>query len=189
MTIMTIRRTSAKIQYIAYHEAGHAVVALREGVAFRYVTILPSGDAEGHLKHFAAVRDPDLLTDRDNSPKLLFYLMKRIRVALAGDIAGRRFSPRSFRTYQGLSDRHNAIDLAEKFFDGNSKILEARMKVFYLETEAIIDLCWSQVVAIAQALLERKKITGREARVLRNDAIAAKIRRAEAERQAIQFRR
>jgi hypothetical protein len=39
-----------ELQATAYHEAGHAVVALLLGLKFRHVTIEPDSDSLGHLK-------------------------------------------------------------------------------------------------------------------------------------------
>lgn len=47
------RQTKRELRWTAYHEAGHAIVALDRSVRFRYVTIRPgeSGHTLGHLRH------------------------------------------------------------------------------------------------------------------------------------------
>jgi ATP-dependent Zn protease len=45
------RKATKREEATAYHEAGHAVIAVAVRRPFRYVTISPSEDALGHVLH------------------------------------------------------------------------------------------------------------------------------------------
>jgi ATP-dependent Zn protease len=38
-----------RLDFTAYHEAGHGVVAWRESVPFKYISIVPTEDSLGHV--------------------------------------------------------------------------------------------------------------------------------------------
>lgn len=113
------------------HEAGHAVVAWRVGIALRRngVTIVPEQAAgiAGCCFHVVTVRK-DIEVDRSDRNRL--RVERRVQVLLAGEIAQRRYNPRSVRTYHARSDLHSAVDLLSYFFF-EQKELEALLKFLH----------------------------------------------------------
>ena len=154
---------SSTQEVVAYHEAGHAVAAWRLGIALRRagITIVPDR-AEGNLGSVSHVqfinrnfqwRDYD--RDRIRAEKLA-------QLSLAGEIAQRRFSPRSVRRYHGESDRRSAIDLLSPFTD--IKELEAWLKLLYIRTENMFSNpdVWNAVKRLAAALMQKRTICAKE---------------------------
>jgi len=82
---------------------------------------------------------------------------------LAGGIAQRRYCPQSVRKYHAENDRHDAIDVMIHLAEG--KELEAWLRLLYIRTENMLanpDV-WRAVQRLAEALVERKTISGKEA--------------------------
>src|SRR5882757_4231753 len=70
----------AQHEIAAYHEAGHAVVALALSVTALHVSIEPRGDSAGRVIHHG-------LPSPDEDSAIL--------IAFAGPLAQRRFAPKS----------------------------------------------------------------------------------------------
>lgn len=87
---------------------------------------------------------------------------KEAVVAFAGPAAQRKFNPRTVRHVQGYRDRHHAIDLIENFVDSNEE-LEAYLKLLNIRARQLVEKWWPFVEVLANALLERRTISGRKA--------------------------
>ena len=107
---------SSTQEFVAYHEAGHAVAAWRLGIALRRagVTIVPDR-AKGNLGSVSHVQFVNRNVPWRDSDRDRIRAEKLAQLSLAGEIAQRRFSPRSVRRYHGESDRMSAIDLLSPF--------------------------------------------------------------------------
>jgi Peptidase family M41 len=153
-------------QALAYHEAGHAVMALRNELHSAYVTIVPNAEQES-LGHCAALAHPDdFRPDVELSPKDEVYLRTSIEVYLAGDAAWARLMGR--HNWQAASnDYHQAVDLAT-YMTGDIKETEAYLKWLRLRVEGTIGqpLVWAQVQAVAAALLARETLSEDEVRAV-----------------------
>ena len=163
---MTRRRTPTLIA-TAYHEAGHAVQALAEGLPVRHATIRPEGEVHGHVHYGAA-------TPLYRGELRLRTAERRGRTALAGMVAQRIHSPASLRRYQASSDREAAADLA-MHVSGSTAIAEARLALWMAETEASMRRRWAAVERVALALVDRTTLDGPELRAL---AMPAKLGKA-----------
>jgi hypothetical protein len=148
----------------AYHEAGHAVAAWRLGIALRRngVTIVPDKEREssGSTSLVQTVRRADI----DSSGRNSIRAERAVQVMLAGQIAQRRYNPRSIRHYHAESDRKSAIDLLF-YFTADTKELEAWLKLLHIRTENMLSNpdVWNAVKRLAAALVQMRTIRRKEA--------------------------
>jgi ATP-dependent Zn protease len=138
---------------VAYHEAGHAVVAYRLQAEIRYVTIVPDHWCAGHFTHNDLFCARGLGSDRAN-------LERAIQISLAGPLAQARFHRRSYRRRHGRQDYDCATGLA-RYLAGSAGEREfLRYQERY--TKVLVDHYWSDIERIARALLERDELSGTE---------------------------
>lgn len=123
---------------IAYHEAGHAIVALACGFTVRSVSITPAAE----LRILSSSWRP--------------LTREAAMVALAGNIAQARACPGT-RGGEGV-DQQIAYKAA-RFVHWSPPRLLARLHV---RTRRLLDQRWHYVELIAAALLERGRLTGEE---------------------------
>ena len=158
-----MKRVSKKLPSVAYHEAGHAVVRQYQGLRRpRYVTIIPDEYNFGHVSGsaFPSGFNPDI--QRFNGRTQLL-LEREIRVLYAGSLAERKFNPHGYRHFYAAGDYRKIADyvywLAEE-----QKIVDVYLELLKMQTDSILDLdnVWSCIEAVAAALLEKKKLKGKE---------------------------
>jgi hypothetical protein len=147
---------------VAYHEAGHAVVAWRLRIPLRRagVTIVPDGDAAGSCSHRKIVGHD---IEWDSSDRIVFRAERLAQICLAGGIAQRRYCAQSVRRHHTDSDRSEAIDVMIHLASGRE--LEVWLKLLYIRTENMLanQDVWRAVQLLAEALVERKTIRAKEA--------------------------
>jgi ATP-dependent Zn protease len=156
------RKKTTELERTAYHEAGHVVAHFIQNIGFRYVTIIPSGDALGYVKGypFAESFRPDMgvtLRMRDR-------LEKAIVIYYAGNEAEKKFCGRY--DYRGSSvDFDSLVDLAS-YVTGGGETLNAYLKWLQLTAHDLISMPenWQATRRVAEALLEKKKLTSNKAR-------------------------
>lgn len=152
----------------AYHEAGHAVVALTLGRDVHRVSILPNQTRLGQCELKKGVKVP-----KD-------WLETEVLILLAGVAAEGRISGRY--CWDGASrDLRHARALTESRA-GNARQAERLERRWLDKVEFLLDAPenWLAVEMLAQDLVERKTISGRSARYHYNQALArlAKQRKA-----------
>src|SRR5262245_54406910 len=157
---MKPRRPTAAEIATAYHEAGHALAAWKNGIGIRRISIVPKGDKLGRLQRRTPLRA--IHFEWDGSDRARMRAEKLIEVSLAGPAAQRRFKPSSFRHCQAHSDHRQAVDLAD-YLNGNSE--QAQLYLRWMERRAsdLVANFWPLVEALALVLLERRTMTGKEA--------------------------
>ena len=143
----------------AYHEAGHAVVAWRLGVAVRGVSIVPDEDTSGRCHHAALIRGkyPEL----DDSLRAVVRMQKQVMVSLAGLIAQRIHSPRSVRRYHAHTDHRAAVDVALHLTSSEEEA-SAFLKWLEIRTGNLLRAHWPMVDALSKELLARGSMRGKE---------------------------
>src|SRR6516165_9443188 len=149
----------------AYHEAGHAVAAIMQGIAVHTVTIKPGDNYFGLTKHGKTRMDGFQPDYESVPPRVRDRMEKQARCALAGLIAQRRFSKSSIRQWHAHQDHRIAADLVSRLAHSIPET-EAWLNLLHIQTEQIIDAHWYGVEAIAQALIKRNILRGSEARAL-----------------------
>ncbi len=139
----------------AFHEAGHAVAAWAQGVGMDYATI---GHEDGATGRIALEQEPGLLGSTAGMERM-------IRIALAGPIAQQRACGNA-----GIDQERAAADMiivrALFLVVSGGKIdsfpqFAARLTA---ETESLIcqPMNWARTLAVADALAERRMLTGQE---------------------------
>jgi len=147
---------------VAYHEAGHAVVAWRLCVPFRHVTIIPE---EGNLGHVLRSQIPKWCreeSDSYNEDRARMFMEKRVQVAFAGQIAQHIHQGEPPTSYSNGGDDQEVIDLAFKFGGPTREIAEAWLNWLFLLTKDVVESHCKPILAVANALLERKHLTKAE---------------------------
>jgi hypothetical protein len=137
----------------AVHEAGHAVISTLWGIPVQKVTIVPREDDVGHVEF---------------EPGATCGLVADLVATLAGPAASARIGARR----GDRSDRAIAAQLA----DGLTGADEAD-ELLKLVQDGVRDLVddpetWAQIEAVAQALLERRMLSGREVLEIMADVVA-----------------
>ena len=148
---------------VAYHEAAHAVAYFEMGRRIRKVTIVPSGDYQGCCFGYSS-KIPRLDTT-EITPRLRERVEWEIILYFVGSLAEKRFLGKHPTGWTKISDTHVAIDLA-LYLTGSEKELNAYLNWLYVRAEGFVYTCdwrWNAIQAIAQALLEKKTLTGEEA--------------------------
>jgi hypothetical protein len=132
----------------AHHEAGHAVVAHMLGCTVRRVAI---GDDSGST---------EVRYGRGEQAK-----ERAILVTLAGPYAQKRFDQRSDwrgRSHTGVSsgcDFDIVTDLIHTMH-GKGKVAEAYWRYVEARAEQLVNQHWDRIEPLAEALLQRKAMTG-----------------------------
>jgi hypothetical protein len=130
---------------IAVHEAGHAVVALHEGLTLRHARIEPPREALLDLKPYPR---------GDIWP----VVHAHARFYLAGYVAERRFAPDDTKLENSAEDFKAAHAVL-----GNACLRrDEPLELLRAQTDLIIALNWHQVERVARALIERGILSGGE---------------------------
>lgn len=157
-------------QKTAYHEAGHAVASWIFRHKFSFVSITPTEDCLGMVKHpdsYLKNFDPDI----DNSRKTLHRLEREIIILLAGLVAETFFVGR--HDWQGASpDYRDVVDLA-LYATGSGDEATAYIKWLSIRTERLLRAPrqWEPIKALAKELMIHKKINYQKAKEIMEHAL------------------
>ncbi len=165
---------------VAYHEAGHVIAAHRMSIAgfIEKVTILPVNEmtlggvtTKGQDEYLQAADVRQLLKEElsEDVKRILeenIRDIQRIRrerytiYLLAGGVAQEKFNPQEFNAGDIEVDRGQV----RKQLGGNSEELAHYIPLQEMRTKRLLsdENVWSEVELIANALLERKTLTGAE---------------------------
>ena len=157
-------KVTKKLWSTAYHEAGHAAIALRLGVNVKKVTIEPDGESLGSVTHDKLL---DLSAGLDTSTRTRLRMEKLVMVGFAGECAARKFNPKGFRHWSSVLDWRATLLVMDLFYaGGNRKLQDAYLNFLYLWTQAHLnELCvWHGVQRLAEALIEHRTLRGEEVR-------------------------
>ena len=127
----------------AYHEAGHAVVALALSVTALHVSIKPSGDSLGRVIHHG-LPAPD-----DDSA---------VFISLAGPFAQKRFAPES----NWLTSDIAIVEQIVAKRGGTAAETKKHLMALCDHALRIVDYFWNDIQVTAQALLKHRTMTGNE---------------------------
>jgi ATP-dependent Zn protease len=149
-----------KHESTAYHQAGHAVVAVVLGLKIgrRGVTIVPDNGRGtlGYANITVQLRErPDGATSARTRARIEAWAVAH----LAGDVAERKFNGR--RRLGGHSDLLRAFDLLE-YISTSVEQFDARLRVAYVGARDLIEDNWPSVQAVAEELLSKKTLSADE---------------------------
>jgi len=173
------RRSRKSLEATAYHEAGHAVIALSERMRVKSATIVPGEDYWGAVARQNMTR---VQMGFDEPAKMHRYLTREIRVILAGLAAEWRFTGRN--NFRGASsDYKEAINLSLHVYGSDTIVPYLRFMSALMKEEVSKPARWAQIKAIAEALMERGTIRNREIREICDQAVndAMEMKRIERE--------
>lgn len=174
------RLTTTPREVTAYHEAGHAVAAIVEGIGIgrRGASIVPDEDSRGSVylrKGFPGQ------PDRNAGGAVRLGAERRAIASFAGEAAQRKYRTSSVRRYHSYGDQVHAAELMSYFVESEREKL-AYLKWLQIRAEQLVSKpwVWAMIEAVAKALMERDKLSAREAKEIAlkaNDEWLAKQRR------------
>ena len=138
---------SPRLDIVAYHEAGHAVVSRMLGLRVKSVTIRPGSV---------------LIDSFSGAPT-----EKQILILLAGIYAQRHFAPHSSWRSRSQSHPNSGYDfdkVALLIHDqhGNGRVADLYSRYAFAKAEQLVEGSWQHIEVVARALLERGTLTGAE---------------------------
>jgi hypothetical protein len=157
---------STEKEAFAHHEAGHAVVAMLQGMQVRSISVERTNDSGGEtdLQEIGMpIEELGQIVEDGRRPTAceIIILEQHVRMSLAGEIAQFHFAPKS------VHDFHASFDM--KFLEflnriaGSEREVNAWTELLRIQTELLINRHWKMIEAIATALLDRERLTGDEA--------------------------
>jgi hypothetical protein len=156
---MARSRSKKQLARTAHHEAGHAVIALREGRRFKHVTIVADEESFGHILY---ERWRNYNPEYNQRPTTLVRIDKDILCSLAGPAATRRFAGR--HDWRGASgDLGRVVDLA-CCIHGGLDVVEPYVAYMRARAKRAVDHHWEFIEAVAANLLLRSRLTFDEVR-------------------------
>lgn len=157
---------STEKQAVAYHEAGHAVVAMLQGMPLRSISVERTDDSGGEtdLQEIGMpVEELGEIVEDGRRPTALevVILEQHMRMSLAGEIAQFHFAPESVHAFHASFDMKFLGFL--QLIAGSKAEVDAWFGLLRIQTESLINRHWKMIEAIATALLDRERLTGDEA--------------------------
>lgn len=146
------------MEYIAYHEAGHAVMLLAFCFNIEQATIVGNENAGGHATHTWVVDMDEMATSDSYDEEAQIAFEHGIMVFLAGEIAQKRFAPNSTDEYHAYSDRHAIAQLFDAFIGDDEELRNAYWEFLELRTDRLLERYWNKVEWIAKLLMEHKTL-------------------------------
>ena len=139
------------IQRTAYHEAGHAVMHIHLGVPFIDVSIISEEGSNGRVKTSTEGLDSSEMSADEIEANIY---------ALFGGMAAEEL--KFGEISRGIGDITDTEGDYRQISDHLMTLGEFDGEPFFLRTKEILTTRWSDVEAIAQALLAKKRITFNE---------------------------
>jgi hypothetical protein len=145
-----------RLTIVAVHEAGHAVASYYLGTPLRHVKITrdKSGKTLGHTRQ-RWVYFQDKQGVFDDSPRGRDRVERHILVSLAGQIALRRYAPRSRWRTGSAGDTRQASELFGLICDQDKTAAKLYVALLWRRAEWLVETKWNDVIAVADALSER----------------------------------
>jgi hypothetical protein len=155
----------------AYHEAGHAVAAVQQGIGIgrHGISIIPGKNVAGYVHvHKGFSGNPEYELTSSNRLRV----ERKVIVSFAGEIAQRKFRSRSVRKYHFRSDMEKALDLLTCFV-GSPRELEAYAAWLRIRAEQLVEnpLNWAIIEAVASELMKNMKLSAEDVNRIRKEVM------------------
>lgn len=148
----------SKQEAVAYHEAGHAVMAYHRQRGMKYATIEAAERGGGHLQH---TKTPGFRPDRKNQDA---RIKDEILILLAGPQAERK--KRGRWNHKGAAaDGHTAVDLA-LYVCVDGEEATAYLQWLQIICQRLVGFYWHEIDALAAQLLVHKRLEVRRIRAI-----------------------
>jgi hypothetical protein len=147
----------------AFHEGGHVVEAIHHNITFSFVTIVPDDSKRfaGYVKLDPVPLGFNHGATKD-SPESLDFWHRRLIVIMAGEAAHKRIHPRANHFGYSLDDRHEAYQIIKDIHQSGDRVIEAHFKYIKALTEELVQKHWTEIEAVAHALLQRGVLSSYE---------------------------
>jgi hypothetical protein len=189
------KKESAKLEreLTAYHEAGHAVIALMLGIKLDYVTIVPSDSPSANSYGLCSTKMPKWFKDGERSDRAQVLAERRITFIYSGLHAEARYrgkrEGRGCREIleQGLGttgddqDADTLVDLtlSVRGVAGvlmSRRVTDAYLKYCWQASREMVDFHWLSIQAVAAALIEKGALDDKEVRGVCRSALIARLK-------------
>jgi hypothetical protein len=160
-----------KLECVAYHEAGHAVMSLAMRWKLLSITVVPHQNTLGSCRNKPP---PSIFQPDGNSDwQTLARVEREIMIFLGGVAAEQILRGLADWKISADADMERAFDLAV-YVCGDEKEISAFLQWLHRRTLNLLGLDhhWRAVEGIAEALIEHKTVSGRRARQLFQAALA-----------------
>lgn len=154
-----MKRRDVTDRAVAYHEAGHAVAAFKQGIGIRRISIMAEAGRDGFVHHAPVMGR--YRPDWDNSPQVRVRGERVIRICLAGPAAQRKFNPRTYRHWHAQGDFEQAAVMMS-YLAAPGEHERAYMRLLKIETRRLVEHNWKLIGALANELIRRRKMSGAE---------------------------
>jgi hypothetical protein len=146
----------------AYHEAGHVVVSWCLGVRVRRASIVPDEDSTGHVQNEREKPSTGIAVDRgDRWHPSRLRAEKWVMILQAGEVAQRWYNSCSVRRGHSQSDFKKCVDILRMYAPDEKKlVVEPHYLLLRNWTIYLIVQHWHLVEAVANALLDRRELSG-----------------------------
>lgn len=154
---------SKKMRLAAYHEAGHAVACFQLGVRISEVSIIAEGNCLGFCSAQHALHGHNPEFDKTDSNRL--RMEKCFVTLMAGFYAGKKLNPKGKGSAGASGDFGEAVSLV-RYFISSSAEHQAYIDLLSIRARQLVNsrFIWPLISALAQRLLERKRMKGKEVR-------------------------
>lgn len=153
---LSFDRTSDELRSLAYHEAGHACIALTLGVEVFYATIRPRYEDAGHVLQQAigtlTVHDALLITLAGPSAQRRHFPLLRVFADDLEDPMGRYDTAQARALLRALHGSDSTADDA---------ITDA-LAQWRTRADRVVERHWPWIKAVAEALEQRQRLSGDE---------------------------
>jgi hypothetical protein len=161
------RPSLGKDAFVAYHEAGHAVMHGCLRLRVPGATIVPDGDSAGHVKGTRQRPSAWIAVDRGNRwHRSRFLAEKQVMILQAGEAAQRRYNPRSVRRRHYENDLFKCVALLRKYAPQEKPDARHHCLLLYQWAVSLIEQHWHLIEAVARALLARRELSGSQVRAV-----------------------
>jgi hypothetical protein len=143
---------------LAHDRAGHAVALCNLDIDFEYVTI--ESDAFPHVA-----------TDTGDE----VYTEGEIVARYAGPIAQRKYCPRGCWYKDNAVDFATAEEMLDEVADADAQCRRLHKRLLWRRAEVLVYLHWADIQAVAQALLDRQRLSHSEVTQAINRANAVQV--------------
>ena len=101
--------------------------------------------------------------DVDNSDAMRLRVERLAIIQLSGDHRAAQIQPAQRPFVSCIGDYQSAVSLTEHFVGGDEE-LEAYLNLLAIRAKSLIEFHWDDVIAVADALLERRSLTAPQVR-------------------------
>lgn len=155
-----------KIMAIAYHEAGHTVMAKLNRIRLKSISIVPDEKSLGRVIHAPIWNGttPDYDVSRESEMKM----QRRVKTLFAGRLAEQLYEEQKGLTHQNLDsdtqDNEQALQFVS-YFCGTDDEVDAYLKLLHIRTrnEITEEYTWNALEKLAQRLFKKKTISANQA--------------------------